>query len=134
MSSCRCGSRVMAQRIRLSRARGYRLPEGAINCARPGKLGNPFVVGRDGTRAECVGLYALAVGGIFALTGPSFDAQRAAAKAAWAGREQYAGRDVACWCALDGKPCHGDVLLALWNEPIRKGMLDRFVVQMPVQL
>ena len=66
------------RRIRLSRARGFRLPGGAINCARPGRFGNPFIVGRDGTRAECVSLYALAVGGMFALKGPTFAEQRAA--------------------------------------------------------
>lgn len=119
------------QRIRLSRARGFRLPEGAINVARPGKLGNPFIVGRDGTRAECVSLYALMLGGKLALTGPSIADLRAARETAWAARDTYAGRDVACWCALDGEPCHGDVLLALWNEPIRKGIFDRFVPEMP---
>ena len=34
------------RRIRLSRARGWRLPENAVNVARPGPWGNPFVVGK----------------------------------------------------------------------------------------
>ncbi|HUR18875.1 MAG TPA: DUF4326 domain-containing protein [Acidimicrobiales bacterium] len=32
------------QRIQLSRKKGYRKPEGAVNCTRPGKFGNPFPV------------------------------------------------------------------------------------------
>lgn len=35
------------KRIQLRRARGWRLPEGAINCARPGPYGNPFRVDGD---------------------------------------------------------------------------------------
>lgn len=27
--------------------------------------------------------------------------------------------NVACWCALDGKPCHGDVLLEVANREPR---------------
>jgi hypothetical protein len=26
------------------------------------------------------------------------------------------GRDLACWCTLDGKPCHADVLISLANS------------------
>lgn len=118
----------MAQRIRLSRAKGFRLPEGAINCARPGPLGNPFVVGEHGTRAECVSLYALMLGGILCLSsGPTVEQQRKASAAVWANLGALKGHDLACWCALDGKPCHVDVILALANEPHAKGMLDRFL-------
>jgi hypothetical protein len=40
----------------------------AINAARPGPLGNPFVVGQDGDRAECVRLFEVLLGGYIALT------------------------------------------------------------------
>ncbi|NUR59375.1 MAG: DUF4326 domain-containing protein [Catenulispora sp.] len=30
-----------------------------------------------------------------------------------AARAELAGADVACWCSLDGEPCHVDVLLAV---------------------
>jgi len=30
-------------------------------------------------------------------------------------RRELAGRDLACWCPLDG-PCHADVLLAVANN------------------
>ncbi len=40
------------------------------------------------------------------------------------------GRDLACWCALDG-PCHAEVLLVLANHSAAEikdaAMLDRFL-------
>jgi hypothetical protein len=26
------------------------------------------------------------------------------------------GKNLACWCRLDGKPCHADVLLEIANQ------------------
>jgi hypothetical protein len=37
----------MPRRIQLSRKKGWRLPDGAVSVARPGPLGNPFVIGSD---------------------------------------------------------------------------------------
>lgn len=31
-------------------------------------------------------------------------------------RQHLAGKDLACWCPLDGQPCHADVLLQLANR------------------
>ena len=106
------------RRIRLSRAKGWRLPEGAFNCARPGPLGNPFKVGRDGTREECVRLYRMMVEGLICLgrPAPTPEEQIAALKYLLAHREELRGCDLACWCALDGKPCHVDVILEVVNS------------------
>ena len=93
------------RRIKLSRQKGWRLPAGAINVARPTAWGNPFRIGDavDGfgtvaTRDEAVALY------------------RARIVAAPAGHDyaELRGRDLACWCPLDG-PCHADVLLERAN-------------------
>lgn len=120
---------MTTKRIRLSRAKGYRLPRNAVNVARPSHWGNPFVVGKDGTREECVSLYALMLGGCLALsTGPSIAEQQAASAHVWANIDSLKGLDLACWCALDGKPCHADVLMVLANEKARKGCLDRFIL------
>lgn len=119
----------MPQRIRLSRARGWRLPEGAVNVARPGAWGNPFVVGQDGTREHCVELFAMLAGGFFCLSStPGIAEQRRLARLIATRIADLRGRDLACWCALDGKPCHADVLLVLANEGVRPGILDRFIV------
>ncbi len=105
----------MPERVRLSRARGFRLPAGVVNAARPGKLGNPFIVGKFGTRAECVSALAMLAAGFIDLGGPvGVDGQLVLWSRIRRARRTHAGRDVACWCSLDG-PCHGDVYLHLWN-------------------
>lgn len=94
------------KRIRLSRQKGWRLPPGALNVARPTAWGNPFRIGdaADGfgtieTRADAVALYRRRV--TSPPPGHRYDELR--------------GRDLACWCPLDG-PCHADVLLERANE------------------
>jgi len=42
------------KRIQLKRAKGWRLPHDAAIVSRPTKWGNPFRIGVDGTREECV--------------------------------------------------------------------------------
>lgn len=109
----------MPERIRLSRAKGWRLSAGAANVARPGKWGNPFVVGRDGTRLQCAAKFYLLARGFIALHGPVSPADQLALwqrlKRAGAALE---GRDLACWCPLDGGACHADILLALANPDV----------------
>lgn len=107
------------QRIRLSRARGFRLPENAIVVARPSRWGNPFVVGTDGTRLQCGAKFALlAEGFISPGSGPETDVQLALWKRIRRSVADLAGHDLACWCALDGGACHGDVLLLLANPDL----------------
>jgi hypothetical protein len=107
----------MGERIRLSRAKGWRLPANAVNVARPGKWGNPFVVGTHGTREQCVAMFIQLVRGFIDLGGPvDVDAQHTYYRRIRRSLDELKGRDLACWCALDGKPCHGDVLLHLANE------------------
>jgi hypothetical protein len=107
----------VGERIRLSRAKGWRLPENAVNVARPGPWGNPFVVGKDGDRARCVELFELALAGYLCVSTShaTIDAQRALFRHVHKHLGQLRGKDLACWCRLDGKPCHADVLLRLAN-------------------
>ena len=111
-------------RIRLSRKKGWTLRDAsmatnglpAISVARPRLLGNPFIVGVDGDRAECVQLYEMMLAGYICLTkSPSVKAQQAAIDAVVQRLPDLRGKNLACWCALDGKPCHADVLLELAN-------------------
>lgn len=122
----------MPERIRLSRAKGFRLPANAINVARPGKWGNPFVVGVDGTRQECVEFYCLLAANMICLTCKAEVAQQKRTMALLRSLDELRGKDLACWCALDGKPCHADVLLVLANNPRCAGMLDQFFEALPV--
>lgn len=104
-------------RIRLSRAAGWRLPPNAVNCARPGPFGNPFVVGRSGTREDVVRWFRMMMAGCRVVDTPvSFEDQDAAQARILARLPALRGKDLACWCRLDGKPCHADILLELANR------------------
>ena len=69
-----------------------------VYIGRPSKWGNPFVIGKDGTREEVVEKYR-----------------------DWILKNEYLmsclselkGKTLGCWCSP--KACHGDVLLELAN-------------------
>ena len=69
-----------------------------VYIGRPSKWGNPFVIGKDGTREEVVEKYR-----------------------DWILKNEYLmsclpelkGKTLGCWCSP--KVCHGDVLLELAN-------------------
>lgn len=115
-----CGGAIsMPERIRLSRARGWRLPDNAVVVARPSRWGNPFIVGRDGTRLQCAAKFALLTGGFISMSdGVDSDAQLALWRRIRRSIGTLAGKDLACWCALDGGACHADVLLQLANPEL----------------
>jgi hypothetical protein len=67
---------------------------------RPSKFGNPFVIGRDGTRPQVIEKFER-----------WFTAQPHLVEAA---KRELRGFDLVCWCAPNA--CHGDVLLRIANE------------------
>ena len=106
----------MPERIRLSRAKGCRLPENAVNVARPGRWGNPFIVGQDGTRLHCAAkFYVLSRGFIAFGETPTEAQQMTMYRRIRRHIGDLAGKDLACWCRLDGGACHADILLCLAN-------------------
>ena len=76
------------------------MPTNTVYVGRPGRWGNRFEVGKDGTAAECVRLFEV---------DHEHDVVYRAAV-----RRDLAGKDLACWCPLDA-PCHADVLLRWAN-------------------
>ena len=70
-----------------------------INGWRASKWANKFVVGKHGTRAECIALYAKWL---------CDDPERVAQC-----QTELHGMNLLCWCAPE--PCHADVLLDLAN-------------------
>lgn len=111
------------QRIRLSRRKGFDLQAAsralnglaAVNCARPGPWGNPFVVGIDGTREECVRLHAHLLNGMLALTTKTTpEEQQGYREYLKANIGFLRGKNLACWCL--GDPCHADALLEVANR------------------
>ena len=73
---------------------------GAVYIGRPTRWGNPFVMGKDGTREEVVQKFAEWI-----KTQPELLALV---------RKELKGRDLVCFCSP--KACHGDVLIKLANE------------------
>lgn len=69
-----------------------------VYIGRPSKWGNPFKIGRDGTREEVIKKYKHWIcyqPGMLEMV------------------EELRGKILGCWCAP--KPCHGDVLLKIAN-------------------
>jgi len=90
------------KRVRLSRAAGWRMPPNTVKVDRSTRWGNPFRPGEDGieTIEEAVRAYRKWLRG-------NPELRRAA-------RAELAGKNLACWCPLEG-PCHADVLLELMS-------------------
>lgn len=70
-----------------------------IYIGRPSIWGNPYEIGRDGTRAEVVEKYDRWI-----KTQPELIAKL----------EELKGKTLGCWCAP--LPCHGDILMELANK------------------
>ena len=70
-----------------------------VYIGRPNKWGNPFQIGKDGTRTEVIEKYR-----VWLLSQPQLvkDAQ-----------EQLRGKVLGCWCSPNA--CHGDVLSEVAN-------------------
>lgn len=104
------------RRIRLSRARGWRLPPNSVVVARPTPWGNPYIVGRHGTAARCVELYTHLLAGYVVVSSSSVDVDACLAAQRHVREHvgELRGKNLACWCQL-GAPCHADVLLAIAN-------------------
>ena len=98
------------RRVQLRRSRGWRKPDGAVVVARPTRWGNPFRAAdyaTDHPGRSTAELRALAVADFRdVVEGRRTDAAYPSDLA------PLRGRDLACWCPLDG-PCHADVLLEL---------------------
>lgn len=108
-------------RIQLSRRKGWRMPDNTVSVARPGPWGNPFIVGKDGDRAYCVELYKHMLNGYLAVINPggaTINSLQDTRNFIAENLGDLRGKNLACWCRLDGKPCHGDVLLEIANRPV----------------
>lgn len=84
---------------------GGKVPEGAVDIMRGTRWGNPFVIGRDGDRAEVVAKYRRWLW------------DRIQNHPGWGEAVRgLRGKTLCCCCAP--LPCHGDVLLAAadWLE------------------
>jgi len=128
------GEPVAPVRVKLSRAKGWRMPANTVKVDRTTRWGNPF------TKADAIdsGYASEADWQSFVVecfrdwigptksgrdwwSGPESDRRRASFVE---GIGALRGKNLACWCALDA-PCHADVLLELANAPGSLGMEAR---------
>lgn len=77
-------------------------PTEAILVDRTTKWGNPFVIGKDGTREEVIAKYE------------AWIVQQPELMAAL---HELTGKYLVCWCMPEA--CHGEVLLRLANPELR---------------
>lgn len=118
------------KRIRLSRAKGWRKPEGAVVVSRPSRWGNPYIVHTHNDRCDADEATCPVWGSElgyreyrethqgavtafrhlfeFPMIGDPFYPDTDYI------REHLAGCDLCCWCAPD-EPCHADALLEIAN-------------------
>ena len=94
------------------RVGGILIPTGSVYVGRPGnglprtgrnlmtEFGNPYKIGRDGSRGDVLAKYRAHL--------------QANPQLTMAAAGLLAGKDLACWCPLD-LPCHADILLAVAN-------------------
>jgi len=74
-----------------------------IFIGRPSKWGNPFVIGKDGTREQVIAKYRKWI-----LTQPKLIRDLS----------QLNGKTLGCWCSP--KPCHGNVLKELAEKSLQQ--------------
>jgi hypothetical protein len=120
------------RRIQRSRAKGWRMPEGAVYVGRPSKWGNPFTKtaiinwhlgdymgdrnaiwreeAREVFRCWATGSHPP---GYFYNPSPDLHVDPCALDFS-----PLRGKTLACWCPLH-QPCHADVLLEIANAPLR---------------
>lgn len=71
-----------------------------VYIGRPSKWGNPFAIGKDGTREEVVEKYRT-----YLSSRPDLVAQA---------RKELGGKNLVCFCAP--KLCHGNILIEIANS------------------
>jgi hypothetical protein len=114
-------SKSHPQRIQLRRSKGWKMPGNTVKIDRTTKWGNPFLVTPEVTREQSIAFYEKMIAGKPAKDGPlSVAEQRELRETILAGVGELKGKNLACWCSLDG-PCHGDVLLKLANPDGKRG-------------
>jgi hypothetical protein len=126
----------MPERIQRRRTPGWRLPESAIYVGRPGRWGNPYLLGPIAASFPSLSDHQIAQTAVNEFRQLVERGHGRAARGARLSSPEYedvtypstadirtelAGRDLACWCPLidsDGRPvpCHADVLLEIANE------------------
>lgn len=106
-------SEMQPMRVQLRRTKGWETPPNTVRVSRPGKWGNPFVVGTHETTG-CGTFYACDTAREAVAKFKHHCADRGFAYPIDE-IDELRGKNLACWCPLD-QPCHADVLLDIANS------------------
>jgi len=103
------------RRVQRKRSKGWKMPANTVSVCRPGRWGNPFLIGEPACNvpeafcgrvaqdaAEAVELYRALLDQCGLLKACELAELR--------------GKNLACWCKI-GTPCHAGMLLDLANSP-----------------
>lgn len=101
-------------RVQRKRAKGWKLPDHTVCVDRSTKWGNPFIVSKHGTQAECLEFFEIMCSGYVVIGEGIIEQQEKFHLQLENNLEELRGKNLACWCR-DGTPCHADVLLKLAN-------------------
>lgn len=93
--------------VEILNKRVHGVPADAVYVGRPSMWGNPFRIGKDGTRREVVEAYEVWI----------HEEEQTWLRVA--ARKALAGRDLVCWCAP--LACHAEVLAEVANADSRRG-------------
>lgn len=94
--------------VKVLNKRTDKIPPDAIYVGRPSKWGNPFSIGRDGTREEVIAKYKRYINSellyqdTYAMSNNPKDILDIS---------ELMGKDLVCWCTP--LPCHAEILLEL---------------------
>ena len=80
-----------------------------VYIGRPGKWGNPFLIGKDGSREEVIEKYRL-----YLLHNEQFGKNLPDGRDLLQDLPELKGKMLGCWCRPAA--CHGDVLVELSNK------------------
>ena len=116
---------MIPKRIQRRRTKGWKAPDGAICVTRPGKFGNPFIVGTWARVFPSASTCSYLMCWEEKYAGPGYVFVKDNSTAVILFREwltnhprsctqELRGKDLMCWCRLD-QPCHADVLLEIAN-------------------
>jgi hypothetical protein len=102
-------------RVQLSRRKGWKMPGNTVKVDRSTKWGNPWPIGRVATLGPNGQVAPDAEGAVGFFRAMFADPEMRAAAGYPADLSPLLGKHLACWCRLDDKFCHADVLLELAN-------------------
>ncbi|OCC05224.1 hypothetical protein BA190_09990 [Labrys sp. WJW] len=114
-------------RVQLSRAKGWRMPDGTVKVDRSGPFGNPFTIAecREGgfkgndfeIAARCVEAFRVWIDTPYWQNNWAGEESERQRTAMLKSIPALRGQNLACWCK-PGWPCHADVLLEIANRPL----------------